>query len=105
MPLGFAAFPGRVPTDLRCFTTQPASISGRGFLHPERELLCQDSPGKSHLGDGNAPRRRFDSFRTVLKAAEDTRDKVIGGRREEARQKEMASAEGPGHLKGMISET
>jgi hypothetical protein len=50
-------------------------------------------------------RRRFDSFRMALKAAEDARDKLIGGRREEARQKEMASAEGPGYLKDMISET
>ncbi|MCS4034459.1 hypothetical protein [Salinibacter ruber] len=46
-------------------------------------------------------RRRFDSFRTALKAAEDARDKLIESRREEARQKEMASAEGPGHLRDM----
>ncbi len=46
-------------------------------------------------------RRRFDSFRTALKAAEDARDKLIESRREEARRKEMASAEGPGHLRDM----
>lgn len=46
-------------------------------------------------------RRRFDSFRTALKAAEDARDKLIGGRREGARQKEMASAKGPGYLRDM----
>ncbi|MCS3661505.1 hypothetical protein [Salinibacter ruber] len=30
-------------------------------------------------------RRRFDSFRTALEAAEDARDKLIGGQREKAR--------------------
>ncbi|MCS3748933.1 hypothetical protein GGQ19_000084 [Salinibacter ruber] len=60
--------------------------------------LIQEMFAHSEFFEG---RRRFDSFRTALKAAEDARDKLIESRREEARRKEMASAEGPGHLRDM----